>query len=65
MEINFRNDGNAYALTGAGYNLPYIWCKGMTDNSIEDEKNTRDWQPEYGFRCRRIAHTDGRRNYFS
>ena len=38
MEINFRNDGNAYALTGAGYNLPYIWCKGMTDNSIEEKK---------------------------
>lgn len=25
LEINFRNDGNAYAVTAAGINLPYIW----------------------------------------
>lgn len=25
MEINFRNDGNAIAVTNAGVNLPYIW----------------------------------------
>lgn len=25
MEINFRNDGNAYSITAAGVNLPYIW----------------------------------------
>lgn len=32
MEINFRNDGNAYSVTGAGVNLPYIWvtnCIGL------------------------------------
>ncbi len=25
MEINMRNDGNAYCVTRAGVNLPYIW----------------------------------------
>lgn len=25
LEINFRNDGNAYSVTAAGINLPYIW----------------------------------------
>ena len=25
MEMNFRNDGNAIAVTNAGVNLPYIW----------------------------------------
>ena len=25
MEVNFRNDGNAYVVTQAGVNLPYIW----------------------------------------
>ncbi len=31
MEMNFRNDGNAIAVTNAGVNLPYIWvlaCMG-------------------------------------
>lgn len=36
MEINFRNDGNSYAVTGAGCNLPYIWAKGMITNTIND-----------------------------
>ena len=35
MEINFRNDGNSYAVTGAGCNLPYIWAKGMITNVID------------------------------
>lgn len=26
LEINMRNDGNAYCVTCAGINLPYIWC---------------------------------------
>ena len=26
LEINMRNDGNAYCVTSAGVNLPYIWC---------------------------------------
>lgn len=36
MEINFRNDGNAIAVTNAGVNLPYIWflfCSGQNYNS--------------------------------
>lgn len=37
MEINFRNDGNAYAVTGSGCNLPLIWCKGMLGESIDEE----------------------------
>lgn len=31
MEVNFRNDGNAIAVTAAGVNLPYIWyCSAST-----------------------------------
>lgn len=26
LEINMRNDGNAYCVKTAGINLPYIWC---------------------------------------
>ena len=26
LEINMRNDGNAYCVKSAGINLPYIWC---------------------------------------
>lgn len=26
LEINLRNDGNAYCVQSAGVNLPYIWC---------------------------------------
>lgn len=26
LEINMRNDGNAYCVTSAGINLPFIWC---------------------------------------
>lgn len=42
MEINFRNDGNAFAATGSGCNLPYIWCKGMLGESIDKESTTID-----------------------
>lgn len=38
MEINFRNDGNAYSVTAAGCNLPYIWSLGMTDHEIPTEQ---------------------------
>ena len=27
LEINMRNDGNAYCVTSAGVNLPYLWYK--------------------------------------
>lgn len=30
LEINFRNDGNAYAVTAAGVNLPYIFVSHFT-----------------------------------
>ena len=26
LEINMRNDGNAYCVQSAGVNLPYVWC---------------------------------------
>lgn len=26
LEINMRNDGNAYCVNSAGVNLPFIWC---------------------------------------
>lgn len=37
MEINFRNDGNAFSVTSAGCNLPYIWCLDNVGKSIEGE----------------------------
>ncbi len=37
MEINFRNDGNAYSVTAAGCNLPYIWTLGHAGGDIENE----------------------------
>lgn len=37
LEINFRNDGNAFAVTGAGVNLPIIWVKFCSGESIENE----------------------------
>lgn len=39
LEINFRNDGNAYVVTAAGMNLPYIWVKASTCHYIDDETN--------------------------
>ncbi len=37
LEINFRNDGNAYAVTAAGVNLPYIWVASSVGKDITDE----------------------------
>lgn len=37
LEINFRNDGNAYAVTAAGVNLPYIWLNSQFNEVIEKE----------------------------
>ena len=37
LEINFRNDGNAYTVTAAGMNLPYIWVLSLTGSSIREE----------------------------
>lgn len=39
LEINFRNDGNAYSVTAAGVNLPYIWVASMIGWDISDELN--------------------------
>lgn len=39
MEINMRNDGNAYVVTKAGVNLPYIWyCYCVNKNSLALEQ---------------------------
>ena len=34
LEINLRNDGNAYCVQSAGINLPYIWCYYNYNNSL-------------------------------
>lgn len=39
MEINFRNDGNAIAVTSAGVNLPYIWYLSCKGEDYQEEKN--------------------------
>lgn len=36
LEINMRNDGNAYCVTCAGVNLPYIWCYYGTYHKMPD-----------------------------
>lgn len=41
LEINFRNDGNAYAVTAAGINLPYIWVRHALGLEIETELNKK------------------------
>lgn len=41
LEINFRNDGNAYSVTAAGVNLPYIWVKGSLNMDYEHEANQK------------------------
>lgn len=37
MEINMRNDGNAYVVTKAGINLPYLWCCYCLNLDINNE----------------------------
>ena len=50
MEINMRNDGNAYCVTKAGVNLPYIWyvwnTQGRVENPVEFQKEIYS-MPEY------------------
>lgn len=50
MEINMRNDGNAYCVTKAGVNLPYIWyvwnTQGRVENPVEFHKEIYS-MPEY------------------
>lgn len=37
LEINFRNDGNAWCTTKAGVNLPVIWVKSCLDEDFKKE----------------------------
>lgn len=37
LEINFRNDGNAWCTTKAGINLPVIWVKGCLGEDYSKE----------------------------
>ena len=37
LEINFRNDGNAWCVTAAGVNLPTIWVKANCNIDYKDE----------------------------
>ena len=36
LEINMRNDGNAYCVESAGVNLPYIWAYYQTYGKLPD-----------------------------
>ncbi len=40
LEINFRNDGNAWCTTKAGINLPVIWVKSCLGEDWHDEVHT-------------------------
>lgn len=37
LEINFRNDGNAWCVTAAGVNLPIIWVKANSGSDYKEE----------------------------
>lgn len=37
LEINFRNDGNAWCVTAAGVNLPVIWVKACEGENYSEE----------------------------
>lgn len=39
LEINMRNDGNAYCVTASGCNLPFIYYKYMADGNIPSINN--------------------------
>lgn len=39
LEINMRNDGNAYCVTMAGVNLPYLWYKYADKPNLEITEN--------------------------
>lgn len=38
LEINMRNDGNAYCVKCAGVNLPFIWCASLLGKDISKLK---------------------------
>ena len=37
LEINMRNDGNAYCVKTAGVNLPFIWCYYQMNGRLPEE----------------------------
>ena len=37
LEINFRNDGNAWCVTKSGINLPVIWVKACYGDDYKNE----------------------------
>ena len=39
LEINFRNDGNAWCVTKSGINLPAIWVKACLNEDYKSEIN--------------------------
>lgn len=39
LEINLRNDGNAYCVTSAGVNLPYIWYFNLVNGRKPEISN--------------------------
>ncbi len=47
LEINMRNDGNAYCVTTAGVNLPYLWYKYADDSKTEITEQTTFTRPIY------------------
>lgn len=40
LEINMRNDGNAYCVQSAGVNLPYIWSYYQTFGELPESSTT-------------------------
>ncbi len=42
LEINMRNDGNAYCVKCAGVNLPFIWCSSLLGKDITNLKKDID-----------------------
>ncbi|BFK64090.1 hypothetical protein I2700191B6_04430 [Dorea formicigenerans] len=42
LEINMRNDGNAYCVKCAGVNLPFIWCSSLLGKDIANLKKDID-----------------------
>ncbi len=47
MEINLRNDGNAYVVTKAGVNLPYLWYRYCCDGLFPLEEKQTFEKPVY------------------
>lgn len=42
LEVNFRNDGNAWCVTKSGINLPAIWVKACYGEEYQNEIHTPD-----------------------